>query len=68
MAGIGGSNLGAKAVQEAVLGKLHNQKTSDTKILFAETTDSDHINDIIDIIEPALQKGENIILNGVSKS
>jgi glucose-6-phosphate isomerase len=66
--GIGGSNLGTVAVQEAVLGKLYNQKTSDTKILFAETTDSDHISDIIDIIEPELEKGNEVIVNGVSKS
>jgi glucose-6-phosphate isomerase len=68
VAGIGGSNLGAIAVQEAVQGKLYNQKTSNTKILFAETTDSDHVQDIIDIIEPVLENGGKVLLNGVSKS
>jgi glucose-6-phosphate isomerase len=68
VAGIGGSNLGTVAIQEAVLGKLYNQKTSDTKILFAETTDSDHISDIIDIIGPELEKGNDVLMNGVSKS
>lgn len=68
VAGIGGSNLGTIAVQEAVLGRLYNQKDPDTKILFAETTDSDHIQDIFEIIEPVLEDGENVLLNGVSKS
>jgi len=66
--GIGGSNLGTMAVQDAVLGKLYNQLNPDIKVLYADTTDSDLINDIIKIIEPVLKKGENIIINGVSKS
>jgi Glucose-6-phosphate isomerase len=68
VAGIGGSNLGTIAVQEAVLGKLYNQKNPDTKILYAETTDSEHIGDILDIIESSLERGETVLLNGVSKS
>ena len=66
--GIGGSNLGTIAVQEAVLGKLYNQRDPDIKIIFADTVDSDLIYDIISIIEPLLKKGENIVINGVSKS
>ena len=68
VAGIGGSNLGTVAVQEAVLGKLYNQKNPDTKVLYAETTDSEHIGDILDIIESSLETGGNVLLNGVSKS
>jgi len=66
--GIGGSNLGTMAVQESVLGKLYNQLNPDIKVLYADTVDSDLINDIIKIIKPVLEKGENIIINGVSKS
>ncbi len=66
--GIGGSNLGAMAVQEAVLGKLYNQLNPKTKVLYADTVDSDLINDIISIIEPALKNGENVLINGISKS
>jgi len=66
--GIGGSNLGTMAVQEAILGKLYNQLNPNIKVLYADTVDSDLINDIIKIIEPILKKGENIIINGVSKS
>jgi len=66
--GIGGSNLGTIAVQEAILGKLHNQKNPDLKVLYADTVDPDLIYDIISIIEPELENGENVILNCVSKS
>lgn len=66
--GIGGSNLGTLAVFEAILGKKHNLKTNQKKILFADTVDSDLIYDIKNIIEPVLQNDEHIILNVVSKS
>ncbi len=66
--GIGGSNLGTIAVQEAVLGKLYNQLTTATKVLYADTVDSDSINNIITLIKPVLEKGGNIILNVISKS
>ena len=66
--GIGGSNLGTMAVQEAILGKLYNQLNSKIKVLYADTVDSDLIDDVIKIIEPILKRGENVIINGVSKS
>lgn len=66
--GIGGSNLGTIAVQEAVLGKLFNQLEPKIKILYAETVDSDLMDNILRIIEPILQNGENVLINGVSKS
>jgi len=66
--GIGGSNLGTIAVQEAVLGKLYNQLTASTKVLYADTVDSDSINNIITLIKPILEKGGTIILNVISKS
>ena len=66
--GIGGSNLGTLAVFEALLGKKHNLKSKGKKLLFADTVDSDLINDVIRIIEPVLKNKEHIILNVVSKS
>jgi glucose-6-phosphate isomerase len=66
--GIGGSNLGTIAVQEAVLGKLYNQLMPSTKVLYADTVDSDNINNIITLVKPVLEKGGNIILNVISKS
>jgi glucose-6-phosphate isomerase len=66
--GIGGSNLGTMAVQEAVLGKLHNQLNPATKVLFADTVDTDYINNIVKLIEPALKKGGNVVIDCISKS
>jgi glucose-6-phosphate isomerase len=66
--GIGGSNLGTIAVQEAVLGKLYNQLTASTKVLYADTVDSDGINNIITLVKPVLERGGNIALNVISKS
>ena len=66
--GIGGSNLGTIAVQEAILGKLYNQLTTAIKVLYADTVDSDSINNIITLIKPLLEKGGNVILNVISKS
>ena len=66
--GIGGSNLGTIAVQEAILGKLYNQLEPKIKVLYVDTVDEDLISDIIKIVEPCLESGNNIIINGVSKS
>lgn len=66
--GIGGSNLGTIAIQEAILGRQYNQLKTKIKVLYADTVDSDLIQNIISIVEPELQKGENILINGISKS
>jgi len=65
--GIGGSNLGTLAVQEAVLGKFYNQLDPTTKVLYADTVDSDLINVIVKMVETTLERDGNIILNVVSK-
>jgi len=66
--GTGGSNLGTIAVQEAVLGKLYNQLDPAVKVLYADTTDSDYISNIIQLIEPALKRDGSVLVNGISKS
>lgn len=66
--GIGGSNLGTLAVQEAILGKHYNQKNPPTKILYADTVDPDTLTDIQTVIEPVLKDNNNILLILVSKS
>jgi len=66
--GIGGSNLGTMAVQEAVLGKLYNQLNPAIKVLYADTVDTDYISSIVKIIEPALKDGSNVVINCISKS
>jgi len=66
--GIGGSNLGTTAVQEAVLGKLYNQLSPQIKILNTNNIDSSYIKSIIELIEPVIRRGDNVILNVISKS
>jgi len=66
--GIGGSNLGTMAVQEAVLGKFYNQLDPNVKVLYADTVDSDPINAIVKMVESTLERDCNIILNVISKS
>ena len=47
--GIGGSNLGTLAVQEAVLGKLYNLLAPPVRVLYADTVDSDLLNNIMTV-------------------
>ncbi len=66
--GIGGSNLGTMAVQEALQGKLHNQTNEGIKVLWADTVDSDQIGKTSKVIESSLDTGNNVLLNVISKS
>lgn len=67
--GIGGSNLGTMAVQEAILGKLYNQTSENkVKILYAETTDPDYLTDIKTIIEREVKNKKKVVINCISKS
>jgi glucose-6-phosphate isomerase len=66
--GIGGSNLGTVAIQEAVLGRLYNHTNPRTKILYADTVDTDSLHTIKTLIEPVLREGGNVLIDGVSKS
>lgn len=66
--GIGGSNLGTMAVQQALYGMLYNEQQPDVRLYYADTVDSDYINDIILLIEQQLQKEETVLVNLVSKS
>ena len=66
--GIGGSNLGTMAVHEALFGKFYNQYDPAIKVYFADTVDTDYIWDIVLLIEQELEKGNNVIINVISKS
>lgn len=65
--GIGGSNLGTMAIQEAVQGKLHNE-TKLPKVYYADTVDSNSILDILHIMEHELKGKGNVAINVISKS
>lgn len=66
--GIGGSNLGAKAVHEALQGKLYNATHPHIKVYWADTVDTDHIASIANILDRELKQGNNVLLNVISKS
>ncbi len=66
--GIGGSNLGTMAVQEALYGRFYNEHKPDIKVYFADTVDTDYILDILLLVEQELEKDRTIILNVISKS
>lgn len=65
--GIGGSNLGTQAVFEALYRKLSNELNKKS-IYFADTVDSDSINDISEILKKKISLGEKVVLNLISKS
>lgn len=66
--GIGGSNLGTIAVQEALRSTFYNEQQPDIKIYYADTVDSDYIYDIILLVEQELQQDHPILINVISKS
>jgi glucose-6-phosphate isomerase len=66
--GIGGSNLGTLAVQEAIYGKFYNEQSPPIKFYCADTVDTDYIYDIVLLIEQELEKGNTVLINIVSKS
>jgi len=66
--GMGGSILGTTAIKDAVLGTLYNELNPKIKILFIDNIDADLTNSVMQIIEPILRKGKNIIISCASKS
>lgn len=63
--GIGGSNLGAQAVYEAIYGKQGNLHFP---LYFADTVDSDYIHALLQRAEHALKSKRTIIVTVISKS
>lgn len=66
--GIGGSNLGARAIHEALYGVQYNQHNPDLKVYYVDTVDTDAVYDIYLFVEQALEKGEEVLINVISKS
>ncbi|MBI4151249.1 hypothetical protein HY492_03925 [Candidatus Woesearchaeota archaeon] len=62
--GIGGSSLGTRAVQEAVLGTI----TPGMPVLYAETVDSDATAAIAKRIRSTVRDNKRVVINVVSKS
>ncbi len=66
--GIGGSNLGAKAVYEALRGQLDYLDGEYPEMLFADTISGQLLSDMIALFERTLTSSDQIVLNLVSKS
>ena len=66
--GIGGSNLGAIAVQEAILGKLYNLSDPRIRVRYADTTDPYLIRNIAKYMKATFENEGNVLLNVISKS
>lgn len=64
--GIGGSNLGAQAVLQAVRGVRYADHAP--KILFFDTTDPDDTHDSLRILDEALRAGQRVLATVISKS
>ncbi|MBD3318631.1 hypothetical protein GF342_01850 [Candidatus Woesearchaeota archaeon] len=65
--GIGGSNLGSMALQEALTGKFHNELYS-PKVYYADTVDPDKTADILCLVRTALEKKQRVLINCITKS
>lgn len=63
--GIGGSNLGTKAVYEAIRGTFDTGKP---KIIFADTTSPKLISQICNILGENIKSPDEVVLNVISKS
>ncbi len=67
--GIGGSSLGAKAIHQAIFGRVRVKKSPDVpELYFAETVDADRMFVILSVLEIELAAGNNVLINVVTKS
>ena len=67
--GIGGSNLGTKAIYDALYGSFDIlEKNQYPKILFVDTTDPEFLLSLLRFLESEIASPEEIVINAVSKS
>lgn len=66
--GIGGSNLGALAVLQALYGASMRKKANAPRIAFADTVDAAHIESILEAAEYELKQGGVLLVVVISKS
>lgn len=67
--GIGGSNRGTQAVQEAVLGRIYNLNPGKRpRIMYAVTVDPSYLHQVKMTVESELKKKKKVLINVVSKS
>jgi glucose-6-phosphate isomerase len=66
--GIGGSNLGTYAIQQALQGLFYNELNRPCRVYYADTVDTSLIQTLSGFANDVLQRGGTILLNVVSKS
>ncbi len=66
--GIGGSDLGIRAVHYAINGILYNETLPDMRLYFVDTTDTDTIVSVSKLMTKELQNNHAIIVTIISKS
>lgn len=66
--GIGGSNLGTLAIQQAVYGLFYNELKPAVRIYYADTVDADYVTNIMALAREELEQGGRILINVISKS
>lgn len=67
--GIGGSNLGTKAIYDALWGYKENLTPEHfPKILFLDTSDDRHTKNLLEFIDKHISGAEELLINVISKS
>ncbi len=66
--GIGGSNLGTKAIYEAIIGTVDPYSAVRPKVLFVDTVSAHLMMDVAELLKDAVSDPEQILINVVTKS
>jgi glucose-6-phosphate isomerase len=66
--GIGGSNLGAQAIFQALYGTLYNDLNPQHILYWVDTVATDYIHDLMRLMDNTLQNGNKVLLVMISKS
>ncbi len=66
--GIGGSNLGIRAIQEALLGCRYNATEPELKVYYADSVDTVAMAELLLIIKVVLDRGHEVICVIITKS
>ncbi len=66
--GIGGSCLGTIAVQEMLYGRRYNERNPALRIYYVDTVDTDQLSEILELVEQSLARGQEVVINAISKS
>ncbi|MAG11362.1 MAG: hypothetical protein CMI52_00950 [Parcubacteria group bacterium] len=66
--GIGGSNLGTKAIYESIIGTVDPHADSHPKIIFVDTVSAHMMMDVVALLKERIVHADEILINVVTKS